>query len=445
MHEGVKVKELEASVKERETLHTLVSSLYDVQHIRIVLSNRFESRLQSYEYGGFVKDLLKIENDIKRDMKARAKKHTITEWIVAQRGLGYDLASQLIGIIQTSGNFDNISSLWSYFGLAVVDWCTECNRPWYAPPKKVQKLETIARRLKEANERKVVKEKKDFDAEARKNVCNCEVPKLKKTTQKHHEGVLGDYNPEAKTLAFKIGTQFVKQGAYYRELYDKNRAYYESRDDLKAEIQQKKGKKAKGKGANGESTEVETKGTKHIHLMAQRKTVKDFLSDLWVVWRQLEGLPRTDPYVIAIGGHGKVRSPPPPFVKVKDGQPYLVPLSTESESEEVSGGSQGVDETHSDLASRASLETHDNDASQACFESQNPSASHCQRETHVIGASQKCAETHSEDASQYCRETQVPFASHRATETHRLSASLSQNETRRRIANHESAKGSGVP
>jgi hypothetical protein len=267
------MKELEASVKERETLHTLVSSLYDVQHIRIILSNRFESKLHQYEYGGYVDDLLKVENNIKRDMKARAKKKPITTWIVAQRGLGYDLASQLIGIIQGPEAFDNISRLWSYFGLAVVDWCAECNRPWYEPRRKAQKLETIARRLKDANDRKVVKEKKDFEVIARKMVCNCEAPKLKKTTQKHHEGVLGDYNPEAKTLAFKIGVQFVKQGAYYRELYDKYRAEYESRDDLKAEIEKKKGKRSKGKGANGETTEVQTKGTMHIHLMAQRRAV----------------------------------------------------------------------------------------------------------------------------------------------------------------------------
>jgi len=406
------MKELEASVKERETLHTLVSSLYDVQHIRIILSNRFESKLHQYEYGGYVDDLLKVENNIKRDMKARAKKKPITTWIVAQRGLGYDLASQLIGIIQGPEAFDNISRLWSYFGLAVVDWCAECNRPWYEPRRKAQKLETIARRLKDANDRKVVKEKKDFEVIARKMVCNCEAPKLKKTTQKHHEGVLGDYNPEAKTLAFKIGVQFVKQGAYYRELYDKYRAEYESRDDLKAEIEKKKGKRSKGKGANGETTEVQTKGTMHIHLMAQRKTVKDFLSDLWVVWRQLEGLPRTDPWIIAQGGHAKVRLPPPPEVRVKDGQPYLAPLPTEIESAGVSSGSH------------ASVETRNADANQNVSE------------PHGVGASQWEDETHSCFASQVKGETHCPSASHGPNETQKWTASQKEREPQRAIASH---------
>lgn len=402
------MKELEASVKERETLHTLVSSLYDVQHIRIVLSNRFESRLHSYEYGGFVKDLLKIENDIKRDMKARAKKKPITTWIVAQRGLGYDLASQLIAIIQGPERFENISSLWSYFGLAVVDWCTECNRPWYDTRRKAQKLTTIAQRLKDANDRKIVKESKNFEAEASKIVCNCQAPKLKKTTQKHHEGVLGDYNPEAKTLAFKVGTQFVKQGDYYRQLYDKYRAEYEAREDLKAEIELKRGKKTKGKNAEGETTAVETKGTKHIHMMAQRRVVKDFLSDLWVVWRRLEGLPRTDPWAVAFGGHSKVRPPPPPEVLVKDGQPYLAPLPTESESEEVDSGSQVVVEPRNMDASHGSCEPQAASASQMQSETHRVPASHSRSENRAGPASQKRTENHVAPASQSYDETQ-PF------------------------------------
>ncbi len=35
---------------------------------------------------------------------------------------------------------------------------------------------------------------------------------------------------------------------------------------------------------------------------ARQKAAKLFLSHLWVVWREAEGLPTTDPYVIAKGG-----------------------------------------------------------------------------------------------------------------------------------------------
>jgi len=50
----------------------------------------------------------------------------------------------------------------------------------------------------------------------------------------------------------------------------------------------------KGKGG----TVVETKGTAHIHAMAQRKMVKVFLQHLWVQWRTMEGLSISMPYVI---------------------------------------------------------------------------------------------------------------------------------------------------
>jgi hypothetical protein len=42
---------------------------------------------------------------------------------------------------------------------------------------------------------------------------------------------------------------------------------------------------------------------KHVDLMARRKTIQMFLSDLFCIWRDLEGLPQTKPYAIAILGH----------------------------------------------------------------------------------------------------------------------------------------------
>ena len=37
----------------------------------------------------------------------------------------------------------------------------------------------------------------------------------------------------------------------------------------------------------------------HLHNMAIRKVAKVFLSHLWLLWREAEGLPTTDPYPIA--------------------------------------------------------------------------------------------------------------------------------------------------
>ena len=41
--------------------------------------------------------------------------------------------------------------------------------------------------------------------------------------------------------------------------------------------------------------------------MASLYAGKQFMDDLWVMWRRLEGLPVTEPWVIAHGGHTKLR------------------------------------------------------------------------------------------------------------------------------------------
>lgn len=78
------------------------------------------------------------------------------------------------------------------------------------------------------------------------------------------------------------------------------------REDLQVEANGKVGKKTKY-GV--------TKGTGHIHNMAQRKTVKIFLSHLWAVWRELDGLDVTKPWIIAQGGHSDYIAPPGPTVE----------------------------------------------------------------------------------------------------------------------------------
>ena len=446
------MKELEASVKERETLHTLVSSLYDVQHIRIILSNRFKSRLHQYEYGGYVDDLLKVENTIKRDMKARAKKFPITEWIVAQRGLGYDLAAQLIGIIQDPGDYQTVSDLWAYFGLARQPWCFRCDRPYYPSNERIVRVKKLAQRLKDQNDKKIVKVRKDCQAEAERMFCSCESPVIQDVNQERHKGVIGNWNPHAKTLAYNIGVQFIRQGDHntYRGWYDSQRAYYENRPDLKAEAERSKGRVTKGKDSQGKTIPVETKGTGHIHKMTQRWVEKLFLEHLWTVWMQLEGRSRPEPWVIAHGGHGHYIPAPPPYVKWKDGQSYFVyeptPLPTESESEEADSGSHQADETQSSSASQRTVETQRENASQSENETRAPIASQVEGVTQPIAASQDESVIHQCCASHELHETLTPIASQTADETHLPTASHSAIETHCQLATKpESAKGSGVP
>jgi hypothetical protein len=94
---------------------------------------------------------------------------------------------------------------------------------------------------------------------------------------------------------WKIAGSFEKQKAeksFFRALYEYQKKIYLERPDLKLAIEKKE------------------KGAKlHVRLMTMRYVEKRFLSDLWVTWRKLEGLPVTEPYAIAILHHTGKESP----------------------------------------------------------------------------------------------------------------------------------------
>jgi hypothetical protein len=85
------------------------------------------------------------------------------------------------------------------------------------------------------------------------------------------------YNARLKTTCYLIGSSFLKCSSPYRAIYDSAKEYYEAnRPDW-------------------------PKG--HKHNAAMRKMIKIFLSHLWESWRELEGLPIKDAYVLEKLGH----------------------------------------------------------------------------------------------------------------------------------------------
>ena len=182
---------------------------------------------------------------ILKDVKAQTKTYPIHEWIIAQKGLSYSMAGQLIGLLHPISRFDNIGKMWAYSGMGVMDVCDICDKRWFDTDLKAKKIINIADRLEEqANKRKdKKKESREFYLKKAKNMmCSCEKPVLKKRAQGKATGFLSDYNPTMKMLCYKIGVQFVKQGGLYRKLYDEFREEYEVREDLKLEAAGKSGK-----------------------------------------------------------------------------------------------------------------------------------------------------------------------------------------------------------
>lgn len=85
------------------------------------------------------------------------------------------------------------------------------------------------------------------------------------------------YNANLKIVAFQIGDCMIKTNSPYRAIYDKEKArILAAKPDIKPI---------------------------HAHRMASRKMVKLFLSHLWEVWRELEGMPTRVPYAMEYLGH----------------------------------------------------------------------------------------------------------------------------------------------
>ena len=102
-------------------------------------------------------------------------------------------------------------------------------------------------------------------------------------SERRVKGELSHYNGRLKSACYLIGTSFLKSNSPYRRIYDDAKTYYEvNRPDW-------------------------TKA--HRHNAAMRKMIKMWLSHLWLVWRQIEGLDIRAPYVNEKLGHEHIYSP----------------------------------------------------------------------------------------------------------------------------------------
>ena len=90
------------------------------------------------------------------------------------------------------------------------------------------------------------------------------------------------YNPRLKKAVYLVGDSFIKSRSPYRDIYDKAKEKYERDPDL---------------------------SKMHIHRRAARKMVKLWLSHLWQVWRELEGLPVENAYVHQHMNHTTIITP----------------------------------------------------------------------------------------------------------------------------------------
>jgi len=115
------------------------------------------------------------------------------------------------------------------------------------------------------------------------------------------KGKKSTFSRQLRTMSWRLATSLNRAKGKYHEYFLKEKERYRKRfldNDFKiipsSELPTKEGKKYEPK-------DVISAG--HLDNMAKRKMIKLFLTHLFIVWRQAEGLPVDKPWVLEHGGH----------------------------------------------------------------------------------------------------------------------------------------------
>ena len=224
-----------------EKLKNLVRAYYDVQMIRIAIENR--SRTSNMEMGFLVGEssyLKKAEKELAKEIEKELENIPIyREYLSQIKGLGPVLSASLITTFDVY-KAEHPSSFWKYAGLHVEN----------------------GKAVKRQRGKKV------------------------------------DYNPNAKTLAWKVGRQLLmSNNPFYRNLYEKFREY--ERNKLNNPENDPKACPLYSECSKSLKKAERPSCKMHIHMRALRKMIKYFLAELHIHWRKIEGLPVSAPYGVA--------------------------------------------------------------------------------------------------------------------------------------------------
>lgn len=249
-------EEAERSAKQSPLLF-LTRSMISIQRLRVAAQVRGShlalQKRNDPETEALRVEIEKTEEYVRGRFKHLMSQHPAHPWFSRIKGVGPENIAKVIGFIDIK-RADSVSSLWRYAGFHVVDG--------HAPkPVPGQKL---------------------------------------------------DFNKVLRSMCWRLGSSIVKSGARFG-----NSHFYvifiQELDRLNAKFAAKGWKvipaeelPVKG-GKKYEPEGIISVG--HVRNMAMRKMIKLFLSCLWQVWREAEGLSTRSPYAIEKLGHTTVIDP----------------------------------------------------------------------------------------------------------------------------------------
>lgn len=220
----------------------------------------------------------------------------IWDWMVSHKGIGERLAAPILALIDDIGNFDTIAKLWRFAGYGTFEyWIDEKGKAQC--PKEGWKWETIkgeryrvwtvvdrhnANVTQHNSEIYAIPQNKDLPPIQKVSYLEPEPDwKLKRISDRLCAGYHSPFCRPLKSILWNLTECMIKaQTPGYVDLYYEEKKYLREIHPEKLIIN------GKTKYNDG-----------HINDMAKRKMRKEFLKNLWLTWREMEGLPVSEEYV----------------------------------------------------------------------------------------------------------------------------------------------------
>lgn len=224
----------------------------------------------------------------------------IWDWCLSHKGIGEGLAAQLLAQIDDISNFDSPAKLWRHCGYGLYHYWVDEKGTIQAPYKgwkhyaKTKKLlgEFSASGLEENQHYFIdeftgntLKALTVVDRLEPEEIAHWVLPSDKWKLVQHRDvnvaSYHSSYNKSLKSTCYNIADQFIRQQTpYYVDIYYAEKTRQREKHPEKVTV-------------NGRAKYTNA----HIHNMAWRKMVKEFLKELWFQWRISEGLPADNPSV----------------------------------------------------------------------------------------------------------------------------------------------------
>ena len=289
---------------EKIKLRRSVRFLYEIQKLRISTAQRGDKRIRGGEAILIPEEEMKffmeaagrleqLECDTEKEVKKVLKGIPIWEnWLKRQKGIGPRLGGVIISEFDIT-KCNTISAMWSYAGLAVVDGKAahfkRGEKGGYNPWLKAKILKVLGDSFMKSNSpwRKFYDDYKHRKQNQLVNVCMACSGKGKVKYKKNkfgEEELIGGVSAKEES----VKTDERKRNRYSSIL---------SRSTFKVVVGEESGRIAicaNCKGTGGPT--CWGKSDKHRHNAAIRYMAKQFLSALWLEWRNMENLPIRVPY-----------------------------------------------------------------------------------------------------------------------------------------------------